>query len=446
MSAATSETREDLVGTAITSVGSTKGSPTRVPASRYTSPEFAALEHEHVWPRVWQIACSVDHVAEPGDFFEYRVGRYSVIVVRGRDGALRAFQNACKHRGNVLCTGAGQGLRNLRCIYHGWVYDLKGELKGIPSHKGFGDEMDRDELALTPVQVDTWGPMVFVNLDLEAPPLHEYLEAVPEDSAWLELDAFHCTTRLVTKAPANWKMVSDGFSETYHVQTLHREMLGSIDDIDAPQQIWGHTGVSRQIYGVASPRLRDADDQTVWDSFIVTQGGRMGIEEPCPAPPVPEGSSMMEVIAERIRAYQLAEKGIDLSKWNARQILEMHQYNLFPNVTVLITADLLQVLASRPGPTPDEAELIGMTFEREVPGRERGRPVDVELPMESADFGMVLNQDVEVLRNAQIGVHQPGFTHLNLSSEEPRIINLHRNLERYIGIEPSEMTGGPRQG
>ena len=432
----------DLVGTAITSMGSTHGTPTRIPASRYTSREFAELEHEHVWPRVWQVACSVDHVATPGDYFEVRVGRYSVIVVRGRDGELRAFQNACQHRGNVLCTGSGQGLRNLRCPYHGWMYDLRGALQGVPSHKGFG-ELDREALGLTPVQVDTWGPMVFVNLDPDAMSLETYLEGVPEDSAWLELEGFRCTATLRTQAPANWKLVSDGFSETYHVQTLHSEMLGSIDDIDAPQHIWGHCGVSRQRYGVPSPRLSRVDDQVVWDSFIVTQGGRMGIEASCPVPEVPEGSTLHDLIADRIREHQRSEKGIDLSRFDARQILELHQYNLFPNATVLISADILQVLCSRPGSTPDEAELVGMSFEREVPGTPRGRPFDVEMDMATADFGFVLNQDVEVLRNAQRGVHQPGFTHLNLSSEEVRIINLHRNLERYIGIDPSELTGGP---
>ena len=60
-----------------------------------------------------------------------------------------------------------------------------------------------------------------------------------------------------------------------------------------------------------------------------------------------------------------------------------------------------------------------------------------------ADFGMVLNQDLDVLRNIQLGVQQPGFTHLHLSCEEARLINTHRNLERYIGIEPSQMEGGP---
>jgi len=74
------------VGSAITTVGSSKGSPTMVPTSRYTSPEFAQLELQKMLPRVWQIACSVDHVAEPGDYYEYRCGPYSVLIVRGDDG------------------------------------------------------------------------------------------------------------------------------------------------------------------------------------------------------------------------------------------------------------------------------------------------------------------------------------------------------------------------
>jgi hypothetical protein len=220
-------------------------------------------------------------------------------------------------------------------------------------------------------------------------------------------------------------------------------MLGSMDDIDAGQEIWGHTGVSKQIYGVPSPRLIKSDDQLVWDSFIVTQGERMGVTKSCPAPTPPPGQKLMDVIAQKIREHQKATNGVDLARFTARQLLELHQYNIFPNLTVLITADLLQVLCARPGASPDEAELIGMTFYPETPGVAHARPVDVELPMEQASFGLVLNQDIEILREAQRGVHQPGFTHLNLSCEEARLINTHRNLERYIGISPSEITGGP---
>ena len=435
--------RDELVGTAITAAGSTEGSPTRIPAHRYHSPEFARAEHEKLWPRVWQIACSLDHVASPGDYYEYRCGRYSVLIVRGRDGELRAFQNACRHRGNVLCTGSGSGLRQLRCSYHGWVYDLKGELRGLPSRRGFG-EIDSSELSLPPVRVDTWGPLVFVNLDLDAMPLDEYLEGVPADIAWADIDAFHCSYSVRTPAPANWKLVADGYSETYHVQTLHREMLGSMDDIDAPQHIWGRHGVSRSHYGVPSPRLSDPSDQEIWDSFIVTQGARMGIEEPCPVPPIPEGRTVQDLIARQLREHH-AKRGVDLSVFrDSDQLLVLNQYNLFPNATVLVNAEILSVMTATPGPTPDEAVLSMIHFDRQPPDTPRSRPHDAQVPFEQADFGFVLNQDVNVLRNAQTGVRQPGFTHLHLSSEEIRIINMHRNLERYLDITPSEMSGGPR--
>ena len=87
-------------------IGTPPESPTLVPAERYYSSAFAALENERMWPRVWQVACMVDHVAEPGDYFEYRCGPYGVLIVRGDDGVLRAFQNACRHRGNSLCVGS----------------------------------------------------------------------------------------------------------------------------------------------------------------------------------------------------------------------------------------------------------------------------------------------------------------------------------------------------
>jgi hypothetical protein len=124
---------------------------------------------------------------------------------------------------------------------------------------------------------------VFVNPDPEAMPLAEYLEAVPDDLAWLGLDDFRGNAVVTVPVTANWKVVADGFSETVSRAGLHREMIGSMDDIDAPQQVWGHTSKSAQHYGVPSPRFRGGlDDQTVWDSFIITQGGRMGITEPCP--------------------------------------------------------------------------------------------------------------------------------------------------------------------
>ncbi len=405
--------------------------PVRVPSSRYTSPEFAALEAERVWPRVWQVACTLDHVREPGDFYEYRCGRYSVIIVRGDDAQLRAFQNVCLHRGNSICEGSGTGLSELRCPYHRWAWDLAGALKEVPSRKGFG-VLDNGELSLFPVQVDTWGPLVFVNLDTSAAPLHEYLEGVPADSAWANLQEFRCSFTTLSRVASNWKVVADGFSETYHVQGIHPEMLASIDDVNTEQHVWDHHSVSRQRYGVASPRLRDRSDQAVWDSFIVTQGERMGpqFKTPCPAPTPAAGETIRDVIAQRIREHQ-ATRGIDLSAYDTDGLLRLSQYNLFPNTTVLVWGDMVNVLVSRPGHSPDEAELTMFLLDRAPSGAPAAKPFDLTLPAD-ASLGVVIDQDLEMLKRFQRGLHQPGFTHLTLSGEEIRIINMQCVLERYV--------------
>jgi phenylpropionate dioxygenase-like ring-hydroxylating dioxygenase large terminal subunit len=413
----------------------TKGSATRIPKERYVSPTFAELEHAKLWPRVWQIACTVDHVAAAGDWFEYRAGRLSVVIVRGDDGTLRAFQNVCRHRGNLICEGSGEGLAEFRCPFHRWAWDLDGRLREIPSRAWFGPLADT-EVALVPVQVETWARLVFVNLDLGAAPLAEYLEGVPDDTNWAGLDAFRCSVTTTTSVPCNWKVVADGFSETYHVQGIHREMLGSIDDIHAKQHVWGRQSVSYQDYGVPSPRLgRDVSDQVVWDSFVITQGGRMGAEyvEPCPMPRVPEGQTIRDVIAQLLRAEHARTHGVDCTPLDTERMLRLAQYNLFPNATVLVWGEMVNVLIARPGPTPDEAELVTFLLYRgssvDAP---RVRPVDIPVAAD-ADFGFVLNADVNVLMHVQRGLHQPGLEHLLVSAEELRIVNMHRNLMEYIG-------------
>lgn len=443
MTLAEERAAEEVVGTAISSMGSANGSPTMIPTYRYTSPEFMQTEIEKVFAKAWLVACSVDHVAEPGDYFEYRAGPYSVLVVRGDDGELRAFQNTCRHRGNIICEGAGGGITELRCMYHNWTWDLQGRLRQVPSRKGFG-VLRNDDLPLLAAQVGTWGRLVFVNLDNDAMSLEEYLEGVPADAAWIEPDVYRCTRMITTSVPSNWKVLSEGFSETYHVQGLHAEMLGCFDDINAGQFLWERHGVSKQRYGVPSPRLgRNVDPQVVWDSFIVTQGMRIGHDEVCPVPELAPGQTVQELIADLMRA-RLAERGVDISHLTADQVTTLNQYNLFPNVTVLYNVDSLSVMYALPGSKVDEARFCVLHFERMASAdAPREHPQNVEIPAGMQVFGTVINQDVELLRNAQRGLQQPGLTHLALSSEECRIINMHRTLERYCGIVPSEMTGGP---
>ncbi|WP_217698556.1 SRPBCC family protein, partial [Yersinia enterocolitica] len=98
--------------------------------------------------------------------------------------------------------------------------------------------------------VETWEGLVFVSLDVTAMPLMDYLDPIPEDIAWCGLSDFRCYATLTVEVDANWKTIADGYSETYHIQTLHPELLRCVDDIHAPQQIWRHAGKSDQPYGV----------------------------------------------------------------------------------------------------------------------------------------------------------------------------------------------------
>lgn len=427
--------REDAIGTP-------PQRPTLVPAERYYSSAFAQLEVERLWPKVWQVACTVDHVAEPGDYFEYRCGPYSVLIIRGDDGVLRAFQNVCRHRGNSLCAGSGSGLRELRCGYHGWTWDLAGALKRIPRRKGFGG-IRMSEFPLLAVSVDTWERLVFVNLALDAPPLTDFLEPIPHDIAWCGLGDFRCYATMTVEIDANWKTIADGYSETYHVQTLHPELHKCMDDVYAPQVIWGHTGKSEQLYGVPSPDLKQPlSSAEVWDAYVATQGALMGVAEGAPFPPDHDGKPVADVIAERTRAFA-AERGVDLSWASTDHLMRLHQYNVFPNMTLLTNADHLTVMTALPGPDPDHGELVMMLWTRMPPGAPRSKPADVRLKADEAEPGLVMTQDIRVLAGLQRGLHQPGFTHLVLSNEERRVINMHRNLERSLDLPQSDrITGG----
>jgi hypothetical protein len=218
-----------------------------------------------------------------------------------------------------------------------------------------------------------------------------------------------------------------------------------MDDVYAPQMIWGHTGKSEQLYGVPSPRLKDAlSDGEVWDAYVATQGALMGVDDgtPFPAGELRDGQSVADLIADRTRAFA-ESRGVDLSWASTEQMMRLHQYNAFPNMTLLVNADHLTVMTSHPGLDPETGELVMYLWTRMPPGAPRSTPMDVRMSAADAHPGLVLTQDISVLAGLQRGLRQPGFTHLTLSNEERRVINMHRNLERYLDLPESErMTGG----
>ena len=157
-----------------------------LPFDWYSNPDVLRLERERIFRSAWQYAGRADQVAEPGSFFTCDAAGVPIVVVRDKEGSLRAFLNVCRHRGSLVCEGEGRR-ETLQCPYHAWTYGLDGSLRAAPRterEEGF----DKSELGLVPVQVDAWGPFVFVNPDPDAPPLAEHLGELPDLLAAAGLD------------------------------------------------------------------------------------------------------------------------------------------------------------------------------------------------------------------------------------------------------------------
>ncbi len=200
-----------------------------IPWDWYHDPAVLRLERERIFTRFWQYVGHVGDAPEPGSFATAVVGHVPIVLVRGRDEVLRGFVNVCRHRGYLLCEGSGRR-ETLQCPYHAWTYELDGSLRSAPradQEHGF----DREGLGLVPVRVDGWGPFLFANLDLEAPPLAEFLGELPElvAAGGVDVDELRFHVRAESSYEANWKICVENFLECYHCQVAHPSFSKAID-------------------------------------------------------------------------------------------------------------------------------------------------------------------------------------------------------------------------
>src|SRR5580704_6271803 len=123
----------------------------RIPKERYYDADFFELEKKLFWPRVWQMACRLEEIPNPGDYAEYEILDQSIVVVRGEDMQVRAYYNACKHRGVKLIQGHGSTSTGFTCSFHGWCYGLDGANTFVFRPNLFA-EHNLGDLDLTPVR------------------------------------------------------------------------------------------------------------------------------------------------------------------------------------------------------------------------------------------------------------------------------------------------------
>jgi phenylpropionate dioxygenase-like ring-hydroxylating dioxygenase large terminal subunit len=242
-------------------------------ARHYTDPAIFRIETEGMLARTWHFAGHASLVERAGDYFTAEVAGQSLVVIRGRDGEVRAFYNVCQHRAHELVSGEGNA-KLLVCPYHAWTYELSGELRSGPNIKVV-EGLDRRDICLTPVRIEDFLGFLFVNLDLDAEPMDVWFPGVRAELSDYVPDIFRLKPLewVEIGETCNWKVSVENYSECYHCQLNHPTFsTGVIDpetyDIQPQGHCLRHTTVcqnlDRMSYPVDLSANAHAGDYSSW--------------------------------------------------------------------------------------------------------------------------------------------------------------------------------------
>ena len=421
--------------------------PRRIPVKRYYDEEFFQLERERLWPHVWQMACRVEEIPEVGDWVEYKILDKSVIVIRTASG-IKAFHNACRHRGVQFANGHGHCSANgFVCPFHGWRWNMDGENIFVFGRAKFNEEeLDAADIALVPCRVELWGGSAFINFDDDAPPLIDCLGPAAErldarNIAGLKIEWWRSAV-----LPVNWKVAMEAFMEGYHVAITHPQLHA----VSTPESM---------MYGPESPLVEPpppSESARAYVDMTIAHIGKLS-----------EGMAGMihptEVeIAESLRGMELPDdvgagamafytklreeitrqgraRGLpvpDLVKVAATHTFKAVEF-LFPHFFLLPMFSAMAAYRIRPL-TPETClfEIWSLAFEPDDPEREA--PTAPEpLRHDDPSFPEIPRQDYSNLPLQQLGLHAQGFEFMRLSPQvEGMISNYHRLIDGYIAGRP----------
>lgn len=407
---------------------------------RYLSREFHDLEVNKMWNRTWQAVCRESELPAAGDFTVYEITKYSILVTRTETLELKAYRNACLHRGRLLKQGSGSA-REIKCPYHGFRWNLEGEFQGAPCQWDF-PHVNAEEFSLPEVQVSTWGGWIFINMDLNAESLHSYLDVIPDHfTRWSPEKTFKAM-HVEKVIECNWKVAWEAFIESYHTVQTHPQIMTYLGDSNSQYDIWGDH-VSRTIspMGVPSPHLNDVPDNTTvndWMDHGAWIEGEKVID-------VPEGMSAREWLSDYRFKHFGAQFDLDLASFSTRsEVLDSILYSVFPNLAPW--AGFHPALTYRFKPYGDDHTLCTMeiiVLSRFPEGEPRPEDCEVarldkdqlfsEAPGLEGGLGRVFDQDFSNLKAVQKGLANLESGEVVLGNyQEVRIRHWNNTLDKYV--------------
>jgi choline monooxygenase len=247
-----------------------------LPKDAYQSEEWLSLERRRLFAGRWTLVAAVEELANPGDFTAKVIGDAPVLIVRGDDGALRAFHNLCRHRGMQLLDGDGTCDARIECFYHHWRYGLDGGLQVVPQRKEQFPDLDTEEWGLLPASVDVWEGMVFAHPDPLAPPLEDALAGLALHVGSHRPGLLQQIARVDLDAHCNWKLFVENHIDVYHLWYLHEQSLGDLDHTQ-----FDHSFVGADWFSYEPIRAPDAAQERLDRVTTIThlaERDRLGIQ------------------------------------------------------------------------------------------------------------------------------------------------------------------------
>jgi phenylpropionate dioxygenase-like ring-hydroxylating dioxygenase large terminal subunit len=416
-----------------------------IPFSRYTSREFFNLEKEKLWTKVWQWACRVEDIPAPGDYFVYEVTDKSVLIVRTEGGEIKAYPNACLHRGTQLKPAASQGrAKELRCPFHGFTWSLEGALTDVPCRWDFPHITD-DGFKLPELRVDTWGGFVFVNFDQNAKPLAEQLSVLPEHFKNWDLSSKFVAKHVRKLLPANWKASLEAFLESFHVLETHPQGVLTVGDANSQYDVYGDY-VSRFVHlvGFPSPHLTEKFTEQQLLDALMAEGVVDGTDKEHAKLVVPEGSTARATFAKHMQTLLGGAYGKDFSGLSISETIDAIEYHMFPNTCFFPSLLFPMVYRFRPNGDDPDSCIFDLLYMQPLPDSgvrpESAEPFDLdfeqsfhEVPEFDAGLATIYDQDTGNLIGQQRGFKsstKPGQTLGNY--QEVRLRQLHQTLDKYL--------------
>jgi nitrite reductase/ring-hydroxylating ferredoxin subunit len=432
-------------------------------SGRYTDSRFARLEYERLWSRVWQFAARLDEVPQIGDYTTYDIGDQSVMVVRVDATTIKAYHNACPHRGTALTEGAGSFDKGaIRCPFHGWRWNLEGCNEFVlERHEFHGGNLQDSDVALREIRVEIFAGFIFINLDPNPASFEEFIAPVRAFLEELAVGDMHHYWWKRMVAPANWKVAQEAFFETFHVGATHPQLDDVGREIIYEGRVGGvstHTNVAYdtfpgghgRFYASRTPLSSNAsnpDEQQLehmiehmahlvheMDAMVLKED--VAVAESLRGKPVPQGSTYGAEFIKAIYAKAAREKRPmpvpkpeTASMWGGMIFV-------YPNLLILPNLGNVMIYRVRPdGNNPDSC-IFEIWSTRTYGAAEtipRAQVQQVTDPTDPEQLLLIPRQDFSNVPRIQRGLHSRGCKQIWLASHNEKIIlGMHQELDRYL--------------